>query len=326
MATECFYKVLNIVETATQDEIKKSYRQLSMKWHPDKNPDNQDEAKAKFQKINEAYETLSDPEKRQMYDLEKNNPLFNRGGANNINMNDINNIFANLFNPFSNGMGGLAGGIPGGIPGGMPNGFPQGGSFQFQGGPGIRIFTTNNFPSKPQPIQLNISISIEQVLTSTTIPIEIERSILENNIRTTEKETLYIPVPKGIADGEIIVLQDKGNVININGQVLKGEVKIFVKVENKTLFKRNGLDLIYDKKITLKEALCGFTFELKHLNGKSYTINNNAGSIINPGYKKVIPNMGLPRDEYIGNLIICFEIQFPEKLSEETVKKLNEIL
>ena len=322
MATECFYKVLNIVETATQDEIKKSYRQLSMKWHPDKNPDNQDEAKAKFQKINEAYETLSDPEKRQMYDLEKNNPLFNRGGANNINMNDINNIFANLFNPFSNGMGGLAGGIPGG----MPNGFPQGGSFQFQGGPGIRIFTTNNFPSKPQPIQLNISISIEQVLTSTTIPIEIERSILENNIRTTEKETLYIPVPKGIADGEIIVLQDKGNVININGQVLKGEVKIFVKVENKTLFKRNGLDLIYDKKITLKEALCGFTFELKHLNGKSYTINNNAGSIINPGYKKVIPNMGLPRDEYIGNLIICFEIQFPEKLSEETVKKLNEIL
>ena len=67
-------------------------------------------------------------------------------------------------------------------------------------------------------------------------------------------------------------------------------------------------------------------FELKHLNGKSYTINNNAGSIITPGYKKVIANMGLHRDAHIGNLVICFEIQFPEKLSEETVKSLSNIL
>jgi len=322
-ATESFYKVLNISESATPDEIKKSYRQLSMKWHPDKNPDNQEEAKAKFQKINEAYETLSDPEKKQMYDMQKNNPLFNGSGPNNINMNDINNIFANLFNPFPNmNMGGM--------PGGMPNGFPQG-TFQFhQGGPGIRIFTTNNFPSKPQPIQMNISISIEQVLAGTTIPIEIERSILENNTRQLEKETLYIPIPKGIDDGEIIVLQDKGNVIhtnnNTNNSVLKGDVKIFIHVENKSQFKRQGLDLLFEKKITLKEALCGFTFELKHLNGKSYTINNNAGSIITPGYKKVIANMGLQRDTHIGNLVICFEIQFPEKLSEETVKKLLEVL
>ena len=233
-ATESFYKVLNISESATPDEIKKSYRQLSMKWHPDKNPDNQEEAKAKFQKINEAYETLSDPEKKQMYDMQKNNPLFNHNGANNINMNDINNIFANLFNPFPNmNMGGM--------PGGMPNGFPQG-AFQFhQGGPGIRIFTTNNFPSKPQPIQMNITISIEQVLAGTTIPIEIERSILENNTRQLEKETLYIPIPKGIDDGEIIVLQDKGNVIhtnnNTNTSILKGDVKIFIRVENKSQLK-----------------------------------------------------------------------------------------
>jgi len=320
MATECFYKVLNVSESATPEEIKKSYRQLSMKWHPDKNPDNQEEAKSKFQKINEAYETLSDQEKRQMYDMQKNNPLFNSGG-NNINMNDLNNIFANLFNPMN------MGGFPPNM--GFPPGMPQG-SFQFhQNGPGIRIFTTNNnFMSKPQPIQMNLTISIEQVLVGTTIPVEIERSILENNTRQLEKETLYIPIPKGIDDGEIITLQDKGNIIHTNNNttVLKGDVKIFVRIENKTSFKRHGLDLIFDKKITLKEALCGFSFELKHLNGKSYTINNNAGSIITPGYKKVIANMGLHRDTHIGNLVICFEIQFPEKLSEETVKKLVEVL
>lgn len=323
MSKECFYKVLNVSEMSSPDEIKKSYRSLSMKWHPDKNPDNQDEAKAQFQKINEAYETLSDPDKKQMYDLQRNNPMgqgmFPPGfppGFPPAGMNDLNNLFANLFNPFP--------GMPSG--GGMPNGFPPGTTFH---GPGIRIFTNNShIVNKPQPIQININISIEQVLVSTTIPIEIERSIMENNVRTTEKETLYIPIPKGIADGEIIILQDKGHIVtnNINNQTIKGEVKIFVKVENKTAFKRSGLDLIYDKKINLKEALCGFTFELKHLNGKSYTINNNAGSIITPGYRKIIPNMGLQRDEYTGNLIICFDIQFPEKLSEETVKKLSEAL
>lgn len=317
ISKECYYKVLNVSEMSSPDEIKKSYRSLSMKWHPDKNPDNQEEAKSQFQKINEAYETLSDPEKKQMYDLQRNNPLgqggfppgfppgFPQGG-----LNDLNHIFANLFNPFP----------------GMPGGGFQSGGFH---GPGIRIFTNNSHVvNKPQPIQLNININLEQVLVSTTIPIEIERSIIENNCRSTEKETLYIPIPKGIADGEIIILQDKGHIVtnSINNQTIKGEVKVFVKVENKSMFKRSGLDLLYDKKITLKEALCGFTFELKHLNGKSYTINNNAGSIISPGYRKIIQNMGLQRDEYTGNLVIYFEIQFPEKLSEETVKKLSDIL
>ena len=80
----------------------------------------------------------------------------------------------------------------------------------------------------------------------------------------------------------IIVVQGKGNVYNNN----KGDVKIFVNVPNKTEFKRSGLNLIYNKEITLKQALTGFKFEFKHLNDKTYAINNEEGNIIKPNYQK----------------------------------------
>lgn len=312
---ENYYKVLNVSETATPDEIKKSYRQLSFKYHPDKNQGSL-EATSKFQQLNEAYETLSDPEKKQQYDMTRNNPFFQQG--NGINVNDLNNIFANMFNPFQNQMGGIRGMNMG--MGGMNMGMP-----------GIRIFTNGNMfgQNKPPPIQHHLTISIEQVLVGTTIPIEIERFIIEGQSKSLEKETLYIPVPKGIDNGEIIILQDKGNIINHNINnlpIIKGDVKIFIEVQNKTEFKRQGLDLIYEKKIGLKDALCGFTFEIKHINGKMYTINNNIGSIISPNYKKLVPNLGLSRDNHTGNLVIQFEVQFPERLSEDVIKKLLEIL
>jgi DnaJ-class molecular chaperone len=75
----------------------------------------------------------------------------------------------------------------------------------------------------------------------------------------------------------------------------------------------------------MKEALCGFTFELKYITGKTYTINNNTGNIIPNGYKKIIPNMGFSRDDHTGNLVIVFEVKFPDKLSEEVIDALKKI-
>jgi DnaJ family protein A protein 2 len=107
---------------------------------------------------------------------------------------------------------------------------------------------------------------------------------------------------------------------------VKGDIKIFVKIANETLFKRIGLDLILEKKITLKEALCGFSFEIKYINGKSYTLNNNKGNIIPPDYKKFYPNMGLTRGEHKGKMIIHFQLDFPETLTEDQINKIAEIL
>ena len=104
-------------------------------------------------------------------------------------------------------------------------------------------------------------------------PIEIERYILDNNVKKLEKETIYIDIPRGIDSNEIIKIENKGN---INNDGLQGDIKIYVTVKNSNNIERLGLNLIYKKTISLKEALTDFSFELKHLNGKKYNINNSS--------------------------------------------------
>ena len=145
----------------------------------------------------------------------------------------------------------------------------------------------------------------------------------KNGIKVYEKETIYVDVPQGIDENEMLILRDRGNIIN---EQCKGDIKINILVQNNTAFKRSGLDLILDKTITLKESLCGFIFEIKYLNGKSYTLNNNKGNIVPPEYKKIYPEMGLKRGEHKGNMIINFHVEFPEKLTDEQIEKLSKIL
>ena len=332
--SDSFYKVLGIDEKASKDEIKKSYRSLQMKFHPDRNNSSQD-AIIMTQKLNEAYETLGDDEKRQEYDATRNNP-FLRGGSNvDVQMDDIiNMMFGGMGIPgMPMGMGSMQmpmGGMQMGGLHSMQMGGMQMGGMQMGGlPPGTKIHffqggNPMNFQQlqKPQSINKNITIKLSQVLTGATIPLEIERWLMENGMKLFETETIYVTVPKGVDDGEMVLLKDKGNVINEN---CKGDIKIFVKIENDSIFRRAGLDLVLEKKITLKEALCGFSFEINYINGKSYTLNNNVGNIIPHGFKKVLPNMGLERDQHKGNLVVEFNVQFPEKLSEPIITSLKNI-
>ena len=86
------------------------------------------------------------------------------------------------------------------------------------------------------------------------------------------------------------------------------------------------MDLIYKKSLSLKESLCGFSFELQHVNGKIYNINNNKGSVVGNNQKKVIPNLGMIRDKTTGSLIIEFTVEFPKTLSEDIINKLEVLL
>jgi DnaJ-class molecular chaperone len=176
---------------------------------------------------------------------------------------------------------------------------------------------------KPPPIIKNVSINIVQIMSDSTIPVDIERWILENGIKMFEKETIYVEIPKGIDDNEIIILRDKGNV---KSETCRGDIKLFIQVVNTSAFKRSGLDLIMEKSISLKDSLCGFSFDIKYLNGKSYTINNSSGNIIPSNYQKLIPDMGLERNNHKGNLIIIFHVEFPEKLTPDQISGLSKLL
>lgn len=323
MSKESYYDILGVSKDASEEEIKKAYRRQSLQYHPDKNKD--PSAYGKFQKIGEAYETLSDKDKRNEYDG-VGNPFFKMGGmpsgmqgAMHVNMDDI---FQGLFS----GMGGMPPGMSPDFSHQMPGGqsSPFGNIHVFQAGGGGVPFGINMSQriQRLTPIVKTINVTMEQVMNGATIPVEIDRWIIQEGQKVFEKETIYVDIPQGIDDNEIIILRERGNASN----ELKGDIKLFAKIDNQSSFKRNGLDIILEKHISLKDALCGFKFELKHLNGKSYTINNNEGSIVTPSYFKSIPDMGLTRNGHTGNLVITFEIDFPDSLSGKQISSLKEVL
>jgi DnaJ-class molecular chaperone len=306
-----FYKILGVSEDVSNDELKRTFRKLSLKHHPDKGGN-----ESKFKEINEAYTVLSNPESRKEYDMKRKFGMGGMGGMGGINPEDIlNQIF-----------GGMGGRGPMGNPFGNPFGFSVNGH-NGHNGHNVRIFrngveVNQNSMNKPIPIVKHIDITLEEAFTGVQKSLNIKRWIKENNFKKEENENIYVDVPRGIDNNEIIILKDKGNVIN---DQLKGDIKIFINIVNNTDFKRNGLDIIYEKKITLCEALCGFKFNLKLLNGKTVIINNS-DSIIHFGYKKNIPGFGFERNNKKGNLILMFSIEFPNSLTKEQKDKIREAL
>ena len=300
-----YYNVLNVDENADEGTIKKAYRKLQMKYHPDKGGDPE-----KAKEINEAYDCLGDNMKRRQYDMQRKGGPFGmpglHGGGMPGGMDDIFKMFFNQddsFNMMHQAMHG----------GGMP------------GGPNIRIFHNGrpvHVNQKPPEINKTVTISLEDSYVGKTIPVNIERWIQNNNVRKTETESLYVPIHCGIDDNEIIVVRGKGNIMNN----MRSDLKLHIKVSNQTPFKRNGMDLIYEKKLTLKEALVGFSFELKHLNGKTLNINNSGDYIVEPNNHQLINKYGMKRKDKCGNLIIIFKVEFPKTLTKEQKKKIGEVL
>jgi DnaJ-class molecular chaperone len=380
--SETHYDALGVNPKSTDAEIKKAYRMLSLKYHPDRNSSN--EAVDKMHKINEAYEILSDPQKRRQYDLELKNPFLsglggfpggmgmggmNMGGMNmgGMNMGGMNmggmpftrmdtmdggmdDIFQMLFGGGIPGVGIPGGGMPGvgmpgggmpggGMPGGMgpeihifhggfpgsqgiPGGFPQGFSQGLPGflGQGFRRQQTK----KPDALTKTVQITLEQAYHGCTLPVEIERWTIIGELKVQEEETIYLTIPAGTDDNEMITIEGKGNIAN---EQQKGDVKVTIEVVNNTVFRRKGLDLIFRKGISLKESLCGFSFELPHLNGKMLNLNNrNNATIIKPNFKKVIPGLGLTRDGATGNMVIEFEVEYPDYLTPEQIAGISQIL
>lgn len=298
MTEKTLYEYLGVSKNASDEEIKKSFRKLSMQHHPDRKGGNAQI----YKEINNAYSVLSDPNKRQEYDREQSMPkgFANMGGPNNFGMHS--DIFNMMFG--NNMFGGM-------------DGF----------GPNVRIFqngrpvNTNNMV--PSPLQIGISITLEDAFLGASKKVPVNRIVNTNGIKKQETELMEIEIPRGVMDNESIVLQKKGHVMS---SVNKGDLHLIFQIKNNATFRRNNNDLYYCHKITFKESLCGFQFQFKHLDGKIYNINNQGGTIIHKDTKKVVANLGMVRNETKGNLIIEFDIDYPQMLSNDVIEKLKELL
>jgi len=284
------YSTLGVDKDASPVDIKRAFRNLSMKYHPDKPSGDAD----KYKEISNAYDILSDTQKRQQYDHEEQFGKGHMFGGGGFNHGDIFNMM-----------------FGGGGNGNFEHMFGGG------GGPNIRIFQ-NGRPvfSKPPPIQHSVVISLEESFTGTNKKVLIQRKIVQGNIKRNEEEAFYIPIPKGADNDEVIVLQQRGHI----HQNMKGDVQIRIVVKNTSNYTRKGMDLVYKKTIPFKDSLCGFKFIIDHIDGKKYNINNNPGKIIYPGFTKTIPELGMERNNSKGKLIIEFNVNYPSELTEKQVE------
>ncbi|KAL9260064.1 DnaJ homolog subfamily B member 4-like protein [Drosera capensis] len=342
-----YYNVLQVDKSTKDDDLKKAYRKLAMKWHPDKNPNNKEEAEAKFKQISEAYEVLSDPQKRAIYDqygeegLKSQVPPSDAGGPGGatyfqtgdgpkvfrtFNPRNANDIFAEFFG-FSSPFGGMGGGSSGSSMGGGM----RGDGVRFNSVFGDDIFSSfgdgrsmSSGPRKAAPIESPLPCSLEELYKGTTKKMKISREIADASGRTMPvEEILTIDIKPGWKKGTKITFPEKGNE---QPGVTPADLVFIIDEKPHPVFTRDGNDLIVAQKISLADALTGYTAHITTLDGRNLTIPIT--NVIHPNYEEVVPREGMPVPKdpsRKGNLRIKFNIKFPPRLTAEQkagVKKL----
>jgi DnaJ family protein A protein 2 len=361
---EDYYKILEITRDASSEDIKKAYRKLSMIHHPDKNC-NSEESTIKFKLLASAYETLGNPDKKKLYDMGirgGNGSPF--GDFENVNPFDIfNMIFSSMgapqqqqhihgFPPPSFIRGGM-GPIQIGSMGPMGMGL---------GGMGIHIINSSggggpmhqmhNHPHfhflhqqqqqqqqqqqpqffyetmQQQPMSSMPSQSREPITKNVNITLENAYFGIEHlSVNLSEfhnDATITVCIPPGINDKEVLILS---NVTSTTSSFHFSQINIIVNIEQHSIFKRNDIDLILEKEISLKDSLCGLEFTIKHINNKSFHLQHKDGTIIKHNTTKTIPGLGMmDKNKQCGNLIIVFKIVYPDKLTREQIDALSTVL
>jgi DnaJ-class molecular chaperone len=349
MPPRSHYDVLQLdSRSATPDEIKRAFRRLSMELHPDKNG-NSEESKRAFQEINEAYNVLGDPEKRGNYDFELQMGI----GGHRIHMGGMGPMGMGM----GMGMGGMGSINPLDMLFAAMHQQPQQHQQQHQqqqqaqhmfeamfggiGGMGPKIIIhnfTQNMADEREEHEAHPAHEVHEEQSydvNVVIPVALSDAFrgmsqnpvtiqYEDEMHSIHSETVLINVPPGIPDGYTVGIPGKGNVVPHTGG-RRGTLRIELSIQEHPRFRREGdADLVVEHRVSLKDALCGFTFDVAHLNGRSYKFNCKPCSITGSmNETKVLPGLGYNES---GALKIRFSIELPASLTEEQVAALAAIL
>ncbi|RXN04189.1 dnaJ -like protein [Labeo rohita] len=333
-----YYSVLGIQKGASDDEIKKAYRKQALKYHPDKNKS--PGAEEKFKEIAEAYDVLSDQKKKDIYDkfgeegLKGGIPGGGGGGGNfsYTFQGDPHAMFAEFFggrSPFEQFFG-----RNGGMDEDMETDDPFA-SFGMGGMGGMggfsRSFNTRGHGGRVEkkqdpPVTHDLKVSLDEVLAGCTKKMKISRKRLNPDGRTTrtEDKILTVEVKKGWKEGTKITFPKEGDETPTN---IPADVVFVVKDKPHPVYKRDGSDIIYPAKITLREALCGCSINVPTLDGR--TVNLTSQEIIRPGMKRRVSGEGLPipkSPDRRGDLVVEYEVRFPERLSQSAKDTIANVL
>ena len=360
MAKRDFYEVLGVSKSASESEIKKAYRQMALKYHPDKNPDDK-EAEEKFKEAAEAYEVLSSPEKKSRYDQYGHAGM---GGAGNggygggMNMDDIFSQFGDIFgngggNPFESFFGGGGRGRSRTVNRGsnlrikvkltleeVLNGVEKkikvnkAISCNTCGGSGAQAgsgsFNTCGTCKGAGQVKRVTSSFLGQMQTITTCPTcNGEGQTIVNKCKAStgsgtqqSEEVISIQIPAGVAEGMQLNVQGKGNAAERGG--IPGDLLVIIEeVEHPSLV-RDGDHLIHDLYISFIDATLGTSVEIPTLDGKA-KIKIDAGT--QGGKVLRLKGKGLPsvNSHYKGDILVNINVWTPQQLSSEEKKTLEKL-
>ena len=307
-----YYEVLGVAKTATADEIKKAYRKLALKYHPDKNPGDK-AAEEKFKEISEAYAVLSDAEKRKQYDTFGSTGFRQRYSQEDIFRNfDLNDILRQF--GFGTGFRGTGGFHTGGFR-------TAGGGSPFEGmfGQTMRGGGCGG-GCGPQPVKggdltYELTVTLEDVLHGAEKTISLRRNGRSQNVS--------VKVPKGIEDGKRLRLPGKGGPSSSGGP--PGDLYLKVHVADHPVFQRAEDDLVVEQRIPFSEACFGTSIEVATLDGKKFNVRVPPG--VQQDAKLRIKGHGLPAGPigHRGDLLVKIAVQVPKSLTpeqEEAVRSL----
>lgn len=357
MTKRDYYEVLNVSKTASKEEIKSSYRKLAMKYHPDKNPGNKD-AEAKFKELAEAYEVLSDENKKSMYDRFGHQGVSGAGG-----FRDINDIFSSFGDIFG--------------------GFGGGSIFDdFFGGGQTRRRSESN--RRGTDLRINLKLMLEEIAEGTQKEIKVKkfkrcpkcegsgakgynayescrhcngsgeirhvsRSMFGQFINVTEcshcsgegriikdkcdecfgeglvkgESRIKVDIPSGVSEGQYIPMRGHGNAGKRGGN--SGDLYLYIEEEKHKIFKRDGDDIYMDLEINIAEAVLGTETEIPTLKGEKLNLTIDAGT--QSGTLLKVKGKGIKNldGHGKGDQIVRVNVFIPSKVNHKEKELLKEL-
>ena len=362
MAKRDYYEVLEVNRSASVDEIKKAYRKLAIKYHPDRNPGDA-EAEAKFKEAAEAYDVLHDPQKRQQYDqfgfdapgggFGGGNPF---GGAGGFSMDDIFSMFGDVFGGHGGGFGGFGGG-------GQQTPKYRGSDLRLK----VRLSLQEVATGVTKKFKVRKDVTCEHChgtgaeggSGTETCPnchgsgVEIrtqqsmfgmiqtqtachvcggEGTIIKNKCTHCQgegvvkgEEVVEINIPAGVAEGMVVNVPGKGNAGKHNG--VTGNIQVYIEEEPNETFVRDGQNVIYNLLLDFPTAVLGGQVEIPTIDGSNVKIKIEPGT--QPGKTLRLRGKGLPAVQGygtgVGDLVVHISIYVPKELTKSEKKAIEEL-
>ena len=361
MAKRDYYEVLGVEKNASEEEIKKAYRKIAIKYHPDRNPGDKD-AEEKFKEAAEAYDVLHDPKKRQQYDqfgFEGLQGMGGFGGGGGFSMDDIVSMFGSVFG------GGFGGGFGGFGGGGRQAARHQGSDLRLKVKLSLQEVSagcTKKFKVRkditcphcqgsgaesgsgsetgPTCHGSGVEVRTKQTMfgmMQTQAPCRNcggEGTVIKNPCTqcggtgiVKGEEVIDINIPKGVGDGMVFTVSGKGNAGRHNG--IPGDIQVYIEEEDNDTFVRDGQDLIYNLLLDFPTAALGGEVRIPTIEGTKLKIKIEPGT--QPGKTLRLRGKGLPAVQGYGSgwgdLVVNVSVYVPKTLSrseKETLEHLKE--